>query len=159
MKGTSQKNTVNVYGRGIRAMLYFAHRRDWLSRIIEVTMPKFKTELPDYPSLPEVRAKLIEACVTNRTRNIARDKFLISLMLDSGLRKSEIVALNWRDLEWIETCDGYECGLVHVRNGKGDKSRSQYSPEKPWSFYNLIENYLKVRNLMNLSLSPSEAAG
>jgi integrase len=45
-----------------------------------------------------------------------RDKALIMFMADSGLRRAEVVALNWSDLNM-------ENGLCHVNSGKGGKPR------------------------------------
>lgn len=47
----------------------------------------------------------------------ARDKAVVLLMADTGLRRSEVVALDWGDLD-------LRAGLVRVRRGKGGKARS-----------------------------------
>jgi len=46
-----------------------------------------------------------------------RDKVLILFMAASGLRRAEIIALNWDDIDILS-------GLVRVKRGKGGKSRS-----------------------------------
>ncbi|MGA7192614.1 MAG: tyrosine-type recombinase/integrase, partial [Anaerolineales bacterium] len=46
-----------------------------------------------------------------------RDKALILVMVDTGLRRSEVLNLNWGDVEMIT-------GLVRVVRGKGGKARS-----------------------------------
>lgn len=53
-----------------------------------------------------------------RTRRITatRDKAIITVLVDSGLRSSEICALTIADYD-------AERGRIHIRHGKGDKSR------------------------------------
>ena len=46
-----------------------------------------------------------------------RDKALILCLADSGLRRAEVTALNWNDVDFAS-------GLVKVRRGKGGKARS-----------------------------------
>ncbi len=46
-----------------------------------------------------------------------RDKALVMLMVDSGLRRAEVCALNWDDLDFSN-------GLLRVKRGKGGKARS-----------------------------------
>lgn len=46
----------------------------------------------------------------------ARDRAVLFLLLDSGLRLSELAALDALDIDIVR-------GLVHVRHGKGDKER------------------------------------
>jgi len=45
-----------------------------------------------------------------------RNRALIALLLATGLRRAEIVALMWRDVDLTN-------GIVHVESGKGEKSR------------------------------------
>lgn len=45
-----------------------------------------------------------------------RDKAIILFMADSGLRRSEVIALNWEDVDM-------QTGAVIVRRGKGGKAR------------------------------------
>ncbi len=57
----------------------------------------------------ELRA-LLKACVHQR------DRALILLLLASGLRRGELMALTTDDIDWTS-------GVLHVRRGKGDKAR------------------------------------
>ena len=51
-----------------------------------------------------------------------RNRLLLSLMLDTGLRLSEAIGLQWRDLDLIS-------GKLFVRQGKGAKDRSLWIGE------------------------------
>ena len=55
-------------------------------------------------------AQIIEACKDKR------DQAFILLMIDSGLRLSEVIALNWGDVD-VNT------GIIKVVSGKGRKAR------------------------------------
>ena len=54
-----------------------------------------------------------------------RDQLVLVALVTTGLRRSELCALEWRDLE----LDGRRRTLL-VRHGKGDKSRSQPIPAR-----------------------------
>ena len=60
---------------------------------------------------PEQVQKVIEACLT------LRDKLLITVLVDSGLRAEELMRLNWEDVDVGR-------GTLLVRKGKGDKPRT-----------------------------------
>jgi site-specific recombinase XerD len=72
-------------------------------------MPKVGKQLPKALTLDEER-RLLDLQMSSRERAI------LYLLLDSGLRLSEAAALTWRDLD-------LNAGTVHVQHGKGDKSR------------------------------------
>ncbi len=46
-----------------------------------------------------------------------RDRAILETLYSSGLRVSELVGLNWRDID-------EELGMVMVRAGKGNKDRA-----------------------------------
>jgi integrase/recombinase XerC len=72
-------------------------------------MPKNRQRLPKALS-PEQARKIISVKMSER------DKAVLYLMLNSGLRISEVTALTLDDLDLVR-------GRVHVRHGKGDKER------------------------------------
>ena len=55
--------------------------------------------------------KVIQACLS------LRDKAIVLLLADSGIRRAELCALNWNDVD-IKT------GIVRIERGKGGKSRT-----------------------------------
>lgn len=64
-------------------------------------------------------APALDASVKTATQNAIRDKAIIMLMVDSGLRVSEVCALTIGDYDPRR-------GQVMVRHGKGDKKRVVY---------------------------------
>jgi integrase/recombinase XerD len=77
--------------------------------------PRRRHKLPIVLSEVEVR-KLLEAAIS------FRDKLLLGLMYAAGLRVSEVVRLQWEDLD-------FERNTMLVRQGKGHKDRLVMLPE------------------------------
>jgi site-specific recombinase XerD len=78
--------------------------------------PRAQRRLPSILSEQEVR-RLIEAGGDDDTRPAAiRDRAIVEVLYSSGLRVSELVGLDWRDID-------DEAGMVLVRSGKGNKDR------------------------------------
>lgn len=102
--------------RVIRGWLNFLVREEVLDKspMAKVRMPRpSKRILPAFEE-SEV-AKLLDA--TGTSRDGLRDRAIILVLLDSGLRVSELCGLNVGD---IDTQDG----TVFVRQGKGKKDRT-----------------------------------
>jgi integrase len=73
-------------------------------------MPKIvETRQPVY-SIQEIQ-KILLACKNKR------DRAFVMLMVDSGVRLKEVLALNWEDIN-------IKNGLVRINNGKGRKFRT-----------------------------------
>ena len=95
---------------------------------VELETPKLGKRLPKYLSLDESVALLhsIEG------KNEKRDTCIITLFLNCGLRLSELVAINFKDIK----------GDVLNVIGKGDKERSIYLNE---SCRKALKEYIAVR--------------
>jgi integrase/recombinase XerD len=102
--------TLADHARGIRVMVRFWYAEKYLSAPITFQIPKVaKKRLPSLDA--DNLAAVLAAC------DNPRDKALVMLMADSGLRRSEVIALNWGDVD-------IQSGLVRVIRGKGGKARS-----------------------------------
>jgi site-specific recombinase XerD len=117
------------YGRGIKALLNFAHQEGILTTKIHVTLPKLPKKEPKYLKTDEAIQAVLAACLT------IRDKLIVKLMLDSGLRRSELIDLRWEDLSWLAEL---RIGRMLVRRGKGRKMRNAYFTEDT---QNVLEEY------------------
>ena len=60
--------------------------------------------------------RLIEAESEDTSPAALRDRAILEMLYSSGLRVSELVGLDWRDID-------DELGMVMVRAGKGNKDR------------------------------------
>ena len=99
----------------LRAFFRFLERRGVIEAnpAAGVRAPKRKRPLPRALDADEAKG-LVEA------PDKARDRALLEMLYGAGLRVSECVALDVDDLEPVP---GREAMLVHVRRGKGGKSR------------------------------------
>lgn len=71
-------------------------------------------------------------CAAKRTTHPLRDESIVLLLLDCGLRVSELTALCWSDID-------FEAGQLIVREGKGGKSRpvpfGRNTKRVLWNYY------------------------
>jgi integrase/recombinase XerC len=77
--------------------------------------PRFQKALPRHVAA-EALEQLFRSLPPPATEAAARDAALLEILYGSGLRASEAVALDWRDVSLEER-------RAHVRRGKGDKDR------------------------------------
>ena len=82
-----------------------------VSPFARVKMPRLEKKILEALTQDEVK-RLLAACLNER------DKTILLFMLDSGVRASELVALNVGDVDAV--------GAVSVRAGKGQKGRLTY---------------------------------
>jgi site-specific recombinase XerD len=101
--------TLNGHARAIRTMLKFWHEEKYTPDIVKFDMPKVAKKRLPVLTADEVGTVLKSLSV--------RDKAIILLMVDTGLRRSEVIALNWTDID-------FTTGLALVKRGKGGKARS-----------------------------------
>jgi integrase/recombinase XerD len=109
VKGLSD-SYVNNHVRAIRTLLHFLHEEKYIPEAITFQMPTIAKKRLPVLSGEDVK-KLVGAC------RRPRDKALILLMVDTGLRRAEVCALNWGDVD-------VSSGLVRVVRDKGGKVRS-----------------------------------
>jgi integrase/recombinase XerC len=77
--------------------------------------PKLERRLPAILEPDDVR-RLIELGGEDQSPAALRDRAIMETLYSSGLRVSELVGLNWRDLD-------EDIGMLTVRAGKGNKDR------------------------------------
>lgn len=103
--------TIHKRLKHIRTFLLWLSRRGEISReiVYSFQMPKAKRRLPK--SLSPEQVKILLSAEMS-----IRDRAVLYLMLESGLRLAEVAALTIDDLDFSR-------GMVHVQHGKGDKER------------------------------------
>ena len=62
---------------------------------------------------PQEVWKILEAWDGNAPLQ-ARNKALLSVLFYTGMRRAEVIALKWQDVDW-------DAGIIRVRHGKGNK--------------------------------------
>jgi site-specific recombinase XerD len=102
------------FARAIKTFLNYCVRDELLtvSPFKKVKMPQLEKKVLEAVDLRDVHT-LLKAC------NYERDKAIFLFLLDSGVRASELCALNVEDVD-------FESGEVTVRRGKGQKGRTTF---------------------------------
>jgi site-specific recombinase XerD len=107
--------------------------------IDRVKAPKRPEKILPPISLADVSALLDS--INTKTDAGLRDKAIIMVMLDTGMRASETLSLNITDFDGL--------GELQVRNGKGGKSRTVFLSEKT---RRALRQYLRTRKDQNPAL-------
>lgn len=95
--------------------------------------PKIEKRMPRYLTLDDSK-KLLETVMNDSDRNKERDFAIITLFLNCGMRLSELVGINIKDINFKDQ----KMNVI----GKGNKERTIYLNK---ACLNAIEDYLKVR--------------
>lgn len=145
-----EKSTICTYASILKTFFKFLGRKDLIS---EVIFPKQEKKLPDVLTRKEISRLLQNA---SRKRDLA----IIRLLYASGLRVSELVALD---------LDSIEGNQIRVRSGKGKKDRVVYIDD---GTLQVLNEYLKerkdgsdrlfkisVRNIQKIVEKTAEKAG
>ena len=101
--------TVHGYARAIKTLLKFWHNENYTPQLITFDMPRLEKKWLPVLTADELK-QIVKACNT-------RDKAIVLFLVDSGLRRSEFIRLDWSDVD-------IQSGLVRVKQGKGKKDRS-----------------------------------
>lgn len=95
--------------------------------------PKKEKRMPKYLTL-EDSEKLLDVTINDENRNKERDFAIITLFLNCGLRLSELVGINIKDIHFDD------CKMTVI--GKGNKERTIYLNK---ACVNALNTYLEVR--------------
>lgn len=101
---------IHSHARIIKTFTHFLLQEEYIEKEIMFTMPKIEKKRLKILSADELQ-KVLKAC-TN-----PRDKVIILLLADSGVRRAEACAVNWGDVD-------IKRGIVRVQRGKGKKYRT-----------------------------------
>mgnify|MGYP001861080244 FL=1 len=99
----------------------------------DLETPKLDRRLPKYLNLEESK-RLLSVAASEDNRNKERDTAILKLFLNCGMRLSELVGIDIRDIDFSE------CKLTVI--GKGNKERTLYLNK---SCIDAIKEYLAVR--------------
>ncbi len=121
LRGKVKNSTIRSYCRSVRAFLRWAYGEDYCRDYLKkVRLPK-DDAVPKQPLYAD-EAAAIDAVFDLRTLKGLRNYCIFHLMLDCGLRRSEVVNLRAGDLDPARN-------LISVRVSKGMKSRIILIPD------------------------------
>ena len=101
---------INGHARAIKTLVRFWYKEKYIFEIPTFKMPTIAKKRLPFLNAQQVK-KVIDECTTKR------DKAIILLLVDTGLRRAEISALNWGNVDITS-------GIVRITKGKGGKARS-----------------------------------
>jgi integrase/recombinase XerD len=101
---------INGHARAIKTLVRFWYKEKYIPEIPLFEMPKISKK-----RLPVLTAKEVKKAINNCLNK--RDRAIIMLLVDTGLRRAEICALNWENID-------ISSGIVRVTKGKGGKARA-----------------------------------
>jgi len=84
----------------------------------------------------EIKA-LVKVCQQDNSKTGRRDEAMLAILLGTGLRRAEVVALDLKDFDPIT-------GTLKVRSGKGGKDRTVYLPKNA---NQVLQQWLKYRGV------------
>ncbi len=135
-RGNTQRSVQGVHGRlrDMRAFAKWLEEEEVIDRAPKVTLPKLADE--EFVILTPEQVQTLFRCqhLASGGQQATRNRAMIALMLDTGLRRSETAGVTFEDVDWNDQ-------LILVR-GKGNKER-----RVPYStgVAELLDNWLAVR--------------
>lgn len=104
--------TVHCHARGIRAFVRFLFAEGYMTSLMPTTMPRVEEKPMRVLDQTELQS-FLRACKR------PRDRALVLFLVDTGLRRSEAISLNWLDID-------LKTGVVNVLRNKNKKPRSVF---------------------------------
>ncbi|MDK2981723.1 MAG: integrase/recombinase XerD [Chloroflexota bacterium] len=132
------KGGVHAHFRVLRSFLYWYEEEndltDWVNPIKKVKGRRPRQEPLEPADIDAVKV-MLDVCERDFTG--VRDRLIILIFLDTGLRAAELLALNFENVDPIT-------GTLQVMHGKGDKFRVVYLGKK--SRIALRSYYKKIKH-------------
>lgn len=131
------RSTIGRRVASLRSLFEYLHQCEYLTRnpVAPVATPKTEEKLPVYLS-PEECQRLLEATDANHFFLLAfRDKAALGTLVYTGIRRSELLNLKLRDLD-------FDSKVLTVTNGKGGKGRVIPMCDR---LVELLEDWLELR--------------
>lgn len=120
-KADRQGNGFGTLYEGLRQFwLHYAKEYEAACPMTGIPRPKL-VETPPVPVLEPHQIKAILAACSGTRYDRVWDRAIVTLLFQTGLRRAELSALDWSDVDMTE-------GTLSVRHGKGDKARTPALP-------------------------------
>lgn len=103
--------TVHAHARALRAFFNFCYEEGYIEEQLKIPMPKVHKKRMDVLSPTDIKVILRECSV--------RERALILLLIDSGIRRGEALSLQWENID-------FKTGQIVIHRGKGNRARITY---------------------------------
>jgi integrase/recombinase XerD len=108
--------TIQGYVRTLKAFFAWAEREEYIPANLMVKIPVPKAEVKVITTFTEVQLQsLFSLCLSSNGHSI-RNMVILLLLLDCGLRVSELVGIELNDLNLTD-------GVIKIRKAKGNRER------------------------------------
>ncbi len=137
---TELRSKATTRARKVSSLRVFFKYLSLKAKLIDVNpaqnleTPKLERRMPKYLTLEDSRKLLEITCDEESNRNSKRDYAIITLFLNCGMRLSELVNINIKDIQFDE------CKMTVI--GKGNKERTIYLNK---ACIKAINEYLETR--------------
>ncbi len=101
---------INSHARVIRTFVRFMIEEEYIDHVVRFVMPAIHRKEMLCLTADQVQA------LTSKLKE-SRNRVMVTFMVDTGVRRAELIALNWEDVD-------LGTGAVKVRRGKGGNSRT-----------------------------------
>ena len=150
------KTTVNVYFRTLRTFFNWLQREDIIKDNPFSYLKTPKTDKKVIQALTPIEVeRLLKVCSGKSNLDI-RNRTILSIFLDTGLRISELADLTLDDIDMDQ-------GSLLIRNGKGGKQRIVHIGTKAhkvlWKYITIYRRSYSRRLFINRSNEPLEVIG
>lgn len=152
----ASRTTVNDYYRTLHCFFNWLEREGIIleNPFTNLKPPKIERKVIEALTESEIK-RLLDQC-SGKTALHVRNKAILSILFDCGLRVSELASVTLNDITW-------ETGYVLVRQGKGGKQRQVRMCSKAkralWRYVTLYRNSESDRVFINRSGDPLDVVG
>lgn len=115
------KTSVRTYMTAVRALYNFLQHAGYTEKNIMENYRMIRREKHEQEVLTRHEVELIDGCFAAEGELELRNWLIIHLMLDAGLRRSEVINLQTGDID-------QQKNIIIIRNAKGDKDRMVLLP-------------------------------
>lgn len=131
------EQSINTYLRSLKALLRWAHRKKLIIEQVPVEMVRTEPLEPKAILATDELEKLLVAAASESTERLRlRARAAVLLLLDTGLRASELCCSTWENLR-VEIFSGIAVTVLTVKSAKRGKIRQV--PLSPTSAEALVE--------------------
>lgn len=150
------KTTVNVYFRTLRPFFNWLQREDIIKDNPFIYLKTPKTDKKVIQALTPIEVERLFKVCSGRSPLDIRNKAILSIFLDTGLRISELAGLTLDDIDMDQ-------GSLLIRNGKGGKQRIVHIGTKAhkilWKYITIHRRSYSRRLFTNRNNEPLEVIG
>lgn len=93
--------TIHRKRSSLSTFFKYARRQEWIDSdpIEKTSVPKAEKRLPSFLDEPSMRKLFEEVLQSDGTYEKERDRLMVTLFYESGIRLSELIELKWKDID------------------------------------------------------------